>query len=374
MNTPTRIRTLNTLASLGLSGHDAQGGLLASADATRLIPGTTRTVDGQPLSEIWADLQNRLASFNRQMDAIVSLFTFPVDRATEKVGVYFTPKFETATEFGRPQKVRLQYVNRGFPLTHQDLAFGFTQEFIDSARGSEIQSIRAQVESAWSSLLMSGTLAAMFNNVNSTDEDGVVVKRLFNADGEIPPYYKRWTHDGTHTHYLTTGAAFDGTDLNALEEHLIHHGYGDFGERLIVFANRVEILLIRAFPQFVPAVSSSRPAIITGPVRGVESLGAPAGLTVEGYHGKLVIVESNDIPAAYLLAFATGGTFAQQNVVGYRRHENASIQGLRLIEGGRSNYPIIDSVYDGYAGFGVRHRGAAAIMQVTAGAYAVPTF
>ena len=359
----------------GLSGRAPDvGGFLVSADAVRVIPGTGRTVDGQPLNEIWNGLQERLAAFNRQSSLLFSLLTFPVDRATEKVGVYYTPRMEEATEFGRPQKVRLQYVPRGYPLTHRDISFGYTQEFIDSARGQEITSIQAQVEAAWQNVLFGGALTALFSNTNATDEDGVVVRRLYNADTEIPPPYKRTTHDGTHTHYLTSGAAFDGTDLNAIEEHLLHHGFGDFGESLVVFANRVEILLIRALPAFVPASTATRPAIIAGPIVGATPQNAPGGLAVEGYHGRLTIVELNDIPAGYLLGLASGGSFATQNVVGYRRHENESIRGLRLIEGPRQNYPLYDSVYDGYAGFGVRHRGAAVVMQITAGAYTVPTF
>lgn len=360
-------RAASRLAALGMSG--AEGGLMVSADAQRAT-----TLDGQPLGEIWAELQARLNVFNRNQSFIVSLFTFPVDRATDKVAIPANAKFEEATELGRPQKVRLAYIARGYPLAHHDLAYGYTQEFIDSARGSDIASIRLIVENAWNNLLFNGVLRAIFTATNATDEDGISVKRLYNNDGEVPPSWKFTTHAGTHTHYLTSGAAsFDGVDLNAMEEHLVHHGYGPANNStLVLFLNRAEMAVARTLTGFVPATTSDRPSILTGPVIGATG-SAPSGLTVQGYHGLWVLVENDDIPPGYMLGIATGGLSAGTNLVGYRRHENPSIRGLRLVEGPRQNYPIFDSVYDGYAGFGIRHRGGAVVMQLTAGAYATPT-
>lgn len=357
------------LAALGLSG--AEGGFQVSADAQRAT-----TLDGQPLNEIWAELQARLGAFNRNMSFIVGLFTFPVDRATDKVAIPANAKFEEATELGRPQKVRLAYIPRGYPLAHFDLGYGYTQEFIDSARGQDIASIRLTVENAWNNLLFNQTLRAIFTATNATDEDGISVKRLYNNDGEVPPAWKFTTHAGTHTHYLTSGAAsFDSVDLNAMEEHLVHHGYGPAnGSTLVLMLNRAEMAVARTLTTtgFVPAAGSDRPSILTGPVIGAQG-SAPAGMSVQGYHGLWVIVENDDIPPGYMLGLTTGGLSAGTNIVGYRRHENPSVRGLRLVEGPRQNYPLYDSTYDGYAGFGIRHRGGAVVMQLTAGAYATPT-
>lgn len=361
-------------AQMAFVGAEGEGGYLMQQDTITVVPGTTTTVDGQPLSEIWTELQERLSVFNEQMSFLVSLMTFPVNRPVDRIGVYQTPKFEEATELGRPEKIRLQYVFRGFPLRHYDLGFGYTQEFIDSARGSQISSIAAQAENAWWNLNMEVTLAALFTSTNATDEDGVSVKRLYNADGEIPPYYKRWTHDGTHTHYLASGgAAVTQANIETLEEHLIHHGFGDFGETFILFANRAEMADLRGLAGYIPASSSTRPVIVDGVVVGQTSAGIP-GLDTDGYIGRFAIVENNDIPAGYLVAFATGGQFATQNLVGLREHDNPSISGMRLIEGPVARYPLIDAVYDGYVGAGVGQRGAGVVMQITAGAYTDPDF
>lgn len=96
-------------------------------------------------------------------------------------------------------------------------------------------------------------------------------------------------------------------------------------------------------------------------------------MTVEGWCNDWTVVQLNDIPDGYLFGIVSGGPMDTRNIVGLRVHENASARGLRLIEGNRQNYPLYDSVYDGYMGAGVGQRGAGVIMQ-DAAAYTVPTF
>lgn len=376
--------TIPSLAEIQSLAHDFYGaegeaGYLARTDAIEGVAGgDARTIDGQPFAEIWDDLQRRLMVFNRNANRMVALLTFPVERAQDRVAVPWTPDFEEATEFGRPGKVRFQHIFRGFPLKHFDLGYGFTQEFLDDARAFEIQNTRTTAESGWWALQMRVALTAIFNSDPDASDEGVTVLPLYNGDGEDPPNYRRFTHDGNHTHYLTSaGASLAAADLETIETHLIHHGYGDdslggAGGTIIVHANRAQIPAIRGIDGFVPAVSATRPVIVDGQVIGEQRTGA-FGLEPEGYYDKLVFVENNEIPAGYLLATVVGGLFSSQNPVGMRRHENPSARGLRLIEGGNSRYPLIDSVYDGYVGAGVRHRGAAVVLQITDGSYEVPT-
>jgi hypothetical protein len=160
-----------------------------------------------------------------------------------------------------------------------------------------------------------------------------------------------------------------------MEEHLIHHGFGDFGEVLYLMLNRTDMALARVFAGYVPATSSDQKEITTGPIVGSSpSATGLSGFAVQGYLGKMNLVEQNDIPSGYPMAFATGGQFAQQNVVRIRVHENQSARGLRLIEGPRFRYPLYDAVYDGYFGAAVAQRGAAVVMRTGNGTYAPPTF
>ena len=333
------------------------------------------TIDGQPLNEIWNDFQAQVTAFNTVADAQTALLTFPVERAQEKVGVPSNPGMQQATEFGRPSKVRTKLVSRGFPLEHYDLGTGFTQEFLDSASAIQVSQVQGEVQMAYSLLRQEITLEALFTAANLTDEDGIAVKRLYNADGEVPPRWKRWTHTGTHTHYLASGAASVAeNDFDAIEEHLVHHGFGEQGESLVIHAHRDEMPEIRALTTFVPAESADRPVIVDGSVVGPTRGSTIPGFAAQGYVGPFTIIQNNLIPTGYLLAQAVGGAFGTRNPVGLRSHENPSARGLRLVEGPYARYPLIDAVYDTYLGAGIRQRGAAVCMQITAGAYASPTF
>ena len=349
-------------------------GTLKRSDAIDTVPGTALTADGQSLNEIWNDLQAFLNAFNRQASPIISLFSDVTILAQTQTAVYATKGFEQATEFGRPTNIALQYVTRQVPLEHYDLGFGYTQKFIDKAKGREISSVQTTATNAWWNLQLNGVLDAIYNDSPVADADGVLGTTLYNAD-ETPPPYKRFTHDGTHTHFLADAGAFDQALALSMETHLIHHGFGDFGETLFMLVHRDEMVLVRAFADFVPANSATNLAITAGPIVGASpTASVVAGLPVEGFVGKMAVAELNDIPSGYPMVFATGGSFAQQNVVKVRQHENTSARGLRLIEGPRQRYPLYDAVYDGYYGSAVAQRGAAVVMRTGNASYLAPVF
>lgn len=375
--TRTSIRDMLAMEDLRLFGsEDVAGGYLQRNDATQSVSGVPSvTIDGQPFSEIWAELRRQTATFNQFAQALTGVLTYNIFRSQDKVGVYHLPEFEAGTEFDTPNKVQLQYVFRGFPLKYYDLGAGFTRMFLDDSRGDEIMAVQSQVENGYWNLQRKIVLRALFTAANATI-DGVSVKRLYNADTEVPPRYGTYVHDGTHTHYLASGnTSPTQANIETMEEHLLHHGYGDQGEDLILHVPRDQIAAVRALAGYVPAASSNRPIIVDGRVVGQTasaSLNA-LGVNVDGYIGRFAIIENMGIPAGYLLAHATGGVNASQNPVGVRLHENPSARGLRLHAGQFQEQPLIDSVYDTYLGAGVRHRGAAVVMQVTAGGYTAPT-
>jgi len=69
---------------------------------------------------------------------------------------------------------------------------------------------------------------------------------------------------------------------------------------------------------------------------------------------------------------ATGGPNSNDNAVGFREHKNAAYHGLRVIPG-VGPYPITEHFYTRAFGTGVRHRGAAVAIQITASAnYTAP--
>lgn len=373
--------TLSKLALVfddGLYGRDqgdAPAGMFQQGDLPKMVPGSrTTTLDGQDVNAIWNEMQISLAANRTLAEAKTALLTFPVSRESGKVGVPRNPGFQEATELGRPTKVRVESVARAYPLVHYDLGYGYTQEYLDSSTGAEIRAVAAEVFAASAALDRNKVLEAIFTESNATHE-ALTIKRLYNSDGEVPPKFKRWAHTSTHTHYLTSaGASLADADMETIEEEIVHHGFGTWNESLVLMVNRAEMDDMRGLTNWVPVASADRPEIIAGPIVGGNAGSAPAGLQIQGSINKLVVVEDNDIPAGYLLCFASGGRFANRNVIGLRFHENPSARGLRLIEGPNGRYPLIDAVYDKYIGAGVRQRGAAAVMKVTAGAYSDPSF
>lgn len=94
-------------------------------------------------------------------------------------------------------------------------------------------------------------------------------------------------------------------------------------------------------------------------------------LPVLGSVGPALVIEDGLVPAGYVIAVATGGANSAVNAVGFREHTRPELRGLRQIPGGGA-YPLTESFYNRGCGTGVRHRGAAAVMQVTAGSYVAP--
>lgn len=364
----------------GAAVGDAPAGFLTRDDLLDTIPGARGlTVDGQSVNTIWANMQAMLGAFNSSNDAIVSLLSFETETANEKVGVPINPGFQKATEFGRPSKIRMALIARGFPYEHFDLGDGYTQEYIDLATGEQLMAVQATILNAWTSLEREVVMEAVYGNANYTDQDGINVKRLYNGDGEVPPKIKRWTHDGNHTHYLVngTGTGFVQGDLDTMGEHLVHHGFREFGDStFILFVNRTDLPGVKAFANFIPAESAEWPQNLaaSGIIKGLQRQGGTGGLSVEGFCNDWTIVQANDFPDGYLFGMVSGGPMNTRNVVGKRVHPNPSVRGLRLIEGNRQNYPLYDSVYDGYFGAGVGQRGAAVIMYDHATTYTAPTF
>ena len=356
----------------------AEAGFVSRNDLLETVPGQRGlTVDGQSVNEIWADMQAMLAAFNASNDQVVSLLSFTTEKSNEKVGVPINPGFQKATEFGRPSKIRFKNIARGFPIDHFDLGDGYTQEYIDSAVGAQLMAVQATILNAWTELEREVVMEAMFNDTNVTDQDDINVKRLYNNDGEIPPKIKRWTHIGSHTHYLFNGGGgFLQANLDTMSEHLVHHGFREFGDAaFLLLAHRDDVATIRGFANWIPSEESTRPDLLSGSgvVRGLMRRQGTGGLQVEGWINDWTVIEFNDMISGYLLGIVSGGPLDVRNIVGLRVHENPSVRGLRLIEGNRQNYPLYESVYDGYMGAGVGQRGAGIIMQ-NAGSYTVPAF
>lgn len=355
----------------------------------------TRTREGQDLNKIWADFNAALAQNNATRQPLIDLLSAPVDGVVEDVIQPGSERFEEASEYGIPVAIRPQpvTVQRAYPFKWYDLRHGYTWQFLAEASNSQIDAVLNQALEANNALEFEQTMKSLFNNANrSATVTGLpyTVVALYNNDGFVPPPYKGLTFAGTHNHYFTSGAAaLDSTDLTDVATHVEHHGFTRAeGYNILLLMNPSDANTVATFRRgvtnnnsqvsnfdFIPSQASNMSLLL--PPGYMVAGGLPAntfaGLDVAGSWGPYLIVQDYQIPAGYIVAVATRGQATQTNVVGIREHANAQLRGLIIKPGNNSAYPLIDSFFIRGIGAGVRQRGAAAILQITAsGSYSVP--
>ncbi|MGH9907775.1 MAG: hypothetical protein ACRD8U_19580 [Pyrinomonadaceae bacterium] len=348
-----------------------------------------QSADGADLNRMWREFNRALDIFNRERDPLLNMLTFDVTNPAERVLQPSTEDFEEATEFGEPKGIRIgKPFNLGYSFKWYDIAIRYTWQYLLEAKRDALQALNRTALDGGRRLYFSRVFRRIFNNVNETatiDEQSVNVYTLYNADGTVPPAYENNTFNGSHTHFLTSGAAtLDPGDLATLEDDLASHGYRfDLGYELVLVVNKQEGSVIRTFVagQGTPASRytfihnpANRPGGVILPMNG-GIIGTPEGSLPQqiGTWGPFKVVEMSLVPAGYMFAFATGGEQNLGNLVGIRQHENPAGRGLRLVQGPNPNYPLTDSFYSFGFGTGVRHRGGGIVMQVTAsGSYTIP--
>jgi hypothetical protein len=345
-----------------------------------------QAADGTDLNEFFQEIQATLALRNAQRDRLIDALTFRVTETIDMVGVPTYAAFEVASEYGQPVGIKGgKRFSRGYTFEFYDLAVRYTWMFLAEADRAQLQNLNNMALEADNNLLFTQVFKTVFNPTNllgvADANIPVNVYKFYNADGEVPPPWKNNTFSGSHNHYITTGtASLTSAGIDALESDMISHGYGpQTGTKLVLWVNRQEGALIRAFRvtggakyDFIPSEGVGGGTLITvnGGIVGRPQGEVPGQI---GTYGPWHIVEEEYIVPGYIVGLASGGANALTNPIGIREHKNPAYQGLKIIPGQRSDYPLIDSFYRRGFGVGVRQRGAGIVSQVTvSGTYTVP--
>lgn len=351
----------------------------------------TQTSDGVDLNVLWNEYQATLNQFNAGRTALVNFLTFPVTQLTEFIPTAGGDDFEEASEFGVAKSIQGEVGGtfHGYDFKWYDLAARFTWKFLADAPRNRVDAVHAAALEADNRLVFRKIMGSIFSNVGRTNAEGNPVHVFYNGDGNVPPTVKGKDFTGAHSHYLVSGATtIDSGDLEQLIDTIAEHGFGPTdGSTIVMLMNKQEVDAVRRFRanetnsngaialyDFIPG--NGQPTLILPSAEGLLGSTPPSsinGMPVVGAYGNALIVEEAYIPAGYVLAFATGGAANLRNPLGIREHANASMRGLRLINGERAGYPIINSYYQRGLGTGVRQRGSGAILQVKAtGSYTPP--
>lgn len=353
----------------------------------------TQTVDGRDLNALWDEVQATLRIWNARRQPLIDLLTFPVTNVIEDVPSIGTDDFEEASQFGVPKSIRpeMDYFSMAYDFKWYDIATRFTWKFLADATAQQIETTHQSVLEADNRLVFKKVMNSLFRNTNraaTINKQNYTVFALYNADGTVPPPYAGNTFDGTHTHYLVSGAALlDSGDLDALIDHLKHHGYSKVnGTQLLFLMNSAEVKIARTFRMnqvnnngavasydFVPAVGAAPQIMTSQGLLGSQPAQIYRGMNIVGQYGDALIAEEDYIPAGYVVLTGTGGAANLQNPIGIREHANPGLRGLRLVQEAVTKYPLQDSYYQRGFGTGIRQRGGSAVMQIkAAGAYAIP--
>lgn len=340
--------------------------------------------DGTDANEVWDEFQATLDTANAQRGALIDLLTF---RTTDKSDTVLqapagTAEFEDASEYGVPTASRAEaaVVRLGYDFRWKDFATRYTWQFLADASRAQVEALHNGALAADSRLQYKTVLNALFNDKNRTSsETDATVYALWNGDGSAIPEYNGNTFHPTHTHYTTTEGPLTPADVEFVTGQVLEHGYGEEdGSQLVILCNRAEGDLIAGYRSGVDGAQfdfissdTSVPYLTTEQLVGNRPAGELGGLKISGQYGHALIAPTSLVPAGYMACVAVGSTTP---VIGLREHSNPSFTGLQLIRG-NADYPLSGSYYVHGIGAGVRQRGGAAVLQVTASAtYTAPTF
>lgn len=342
--------------------------------------------DGTDPNALWAEFQRSLEIYNVRRQALIAALTFPVTQLIETVPTGGEVAFERASEHGVPKAVRVEnnYFQMAYDFEDFDLATRYTWKFLRDADQRKVEAVHAAILRADQVMIFNQVMATLFDNRNRLADirnRNYNVYALYNADGTVPPAYKNTTFDGTHTHYLVSGAAtFNSLDLEDAVAHIAHHGYNqEAGTQFVHIMNSAQVATARTFRagstingvvcnyDFIPA--PNQPALYVPNAEGLLGSRPPTswrGLPVVGSYGDALIVEEDYTPLNYILTIGTGGSGGLQNPVGLREHANPAYRGLRLLPGNQQRYPLVDSYYARGFGTGIRQRATAVVTQIKA--------
>lgn len=349
--------------------------------------------DGTDINLVWEELIRAFSLYNEERTTIASLLSFRTVNSSDVVAQSIgTSSFERATEHGLPKSAGTpaDALLLGYDFFDNDLRTAFTWKFLRQADRRQVDAVINGVMESDNKLVTGTILRRLFDPTEGTNEFGARVFGLYTGnDGVTPPPYLGNQFPSNTNHYLATQAAqIDSQDIEDALNLVRAKGFGlDSLSQLLILANPVESELIQTWRSgkesrsggpiakhdFIPSVKAP-PYLQPENIVGQPISGDYYGREVLGSYGPAWLLETSFVPANYVAVVASGGPNSERNVVGMRELPNAAYQGLRTIPGNQLGYPLQDSYFQRSFGVGVRQRGAAVCLQVTAGStYTAPT-
>jgi len=345
-----------------------------------------KTADGVDLNQIWEEVNAVVALYNAERSAYATLLSFPTTAVAEPITqAVGSDSFEEASEFGVPSSVNqpADSLLVGYDFKDFDKATRLTWRFLRDASAQQVNAQLQRIIEADNKLITGTILDRLLNPAERVSKEGQRVFALYTGtDGITPPPHLGKTFPATTKHYFTSASPLlDSSDVEDMINSIVRKGYASAGRgKLVIFCSAVEAELIQTWKKgvvngdagratakhdFIPS-SASDPYFTTSQIVGAIPEGDYNTIKVLGQYGPALLLEPTEfMPAGYVAVVATGGPNSSINPVGFREHTSPEYRGLRMIPGMQQRYPLQESLFARAFGTGVRHRGAAAVCQVT---------
>jgi hypothetical protein len=324
---------------------------------------------------VWNAIQESLALYNGQVDALVQEMCEPTTIIGERIMQDGTGTLQPIDEYGKPKNVIPSgYYDVGYPLQSGATAWGATH--IAAAKMTVMEAWRNTTDALrkdgdW---MKRHLLAALFDNVAWSFYDvqaatTLTIRPLALASDSVT-YPKIGTSAAaTDTHHLAQAAGIDDNNnpYDDIWTELMEHP-GNSGPVVCYIATSL-VASTKSLAGFVEVadndiqVGANADRIVTD-INSVKGFGDK----VLGKTDGCWIVEWGMLPSGYIVAHAKGAG----PVIAMRQHAEAELQGF---------YPkknSIDGLFDEnmffrHAGFGVKNRVAAVVYYVGNATYAIPS-
>lgn len=269
---------------------------------------------------------------------------------------------------------------QNYPLDKFQHGQGFTLDYMIRRSPADLAREQAEVQRTHINTIHKRILRALFLNTPRVVRDvfgrganlTLTVKPLANGDGdEVATGPNGETFDPmTHSHYMTAPDITDSA-VTAAVDTVVEHGEGG---SVRLWVSRADEAKVRQLGGFTPYVDQrTLPAILMagngGQMVGAQNLNVNnPGNRAIGVYGPAEVWVKPYMPAGNLVPIRVGGSAKPFRM---RVSDLARLQGLHL-EGGSVMHPLEAKYWADYFGIGAHDRTAAAVLQITGGAYQVP--
>lgn len=332
---------------------------------------------GETLREVVSEIEQMLAYVSEVRDTVLGRLVF--ETTEHAIKIFQAPteiQYEEGSEYGTPgmQRVTPASYTVGLPIKSYKVATGWTIEALADMTADELRRGVDAYVLADNNLQWQLALQTLFNDLAGTTatfadkRHGALTVHapLLNGDGIVAPPLNGVTFAGSHDHYLIAGGTtLTQANVQTMSDDLDSHGHRS---NKVLFVHPDDAPDVVAMADFVagPDPLVADPAAVFARV-GADFMGVIAGMGVR-------VRKWSTLPTGYAFMFNDYGVGSRLNPVARREHPAGhALRGLQLYRPDpQTIYPLEQTFYQRWIGFGSNERTNGVVMQLTAGAYAVP--